>query len=139
MYRTARRTYPARRTSTGPRANQFAGDCATCGAPVPAGAGVLAGFPGNWTVTHRPASWSGSPVSGWYVGGCPASTAKLNAQGGWGPDSARTFVPPVQVDPADAREASRRAGGKYAYTAGGARMTVSSQRCEDAPCCGCCD
>lgn len=32
-----------------------------------------------------------------------------------------------------------RAGSRYACTQGGARMTMSSQRCEDAPCCGCCD
>jgi hypothetical protein len=178
MYRTARRTYPARKTSTGPRANQFAGQCSICGLTVQAGAGLLEGWPGNWTVAHRPASWSGSPVSGWYVGGCPEDTAALNAKGGWGPESARTFVPPAQAElvwcetvnaPAhgngphllqancqnphntgtyapvqagpdsDLLELSRRAGGKYAYTASGARMTVSSQRCEDAPCCGCCD
>jgi hypothetical protein len=47
---------------------------------------------------------------------------------------------PVQAAPgADLREVSAAAGPKYAYTAGGARMTVSSQRCIDAPCCGCCD
>ena len=47
---------------------------------------------------------------------------------------------PVQAEPgADLREVSRRAGGKYAYTSTGARMTMSSRRCEDAPCCGCCD
>lgn len=39
-------------------------------------------------------------------------------------------------------EAPRRRsyrGSKYAYTSTGARMTLSSRRCEDAPCCGCCD
>jgi len=47
---------------------------------------------------------------------------------------------PVQAEPgADLREVSRRAGSKYAYTSSGARMTMSSRRCEDAPCCGCCD
>lgn len=46
-----------------------------------------------------------------------------------------------QQAPADADllAVSAAAGPKYAYTAGGARMTVSSMRCEDAPCCGCCD
>ena len=34
---------------------------------------------------------------------------------------------------------SRYGGSKYAYTSTGARMTMSSRRCEDAPCCGCCD
>jgi len=37
-----------------------------------------------------------------------------------------------------ARTYSRR-GGRYAYTNSGARVTMSSRRCEDAPCCGCCD
>jgi hypothetical protein len=39
------------------------------------------------------------------------------------------------------RPTSRRGyrDSKYAYTASGARMTMSSRRCEDAPCCGCCD
>ena len=47
---------------------------------------------------------------------------------------------PAQAGPGDdLREVSRRAGGKYAYTSSGARMTMSSRRCEDAPCCGCCD
>lgn len=40
---------------------------------------------------------------------------------------------------ADLREVSAMAGGKYAYTASGARLTMASRRCEDAPCCGCCD
>jgi hypothetical protein len=47
---------------------------------------------------------------------------------------------PVQAPPgADLRAVSAAAGPKYAYTESGARMTVSSQRCIDAPCCGCCD
>jgi hypothetical protein len=47
---------------------------------------------------------------------------------------------PQQAAPdADLRAVSAAAGSKYAYTAGGARMTMASARCEDAPCCGCCD
>lgn len=40
---------------------------------------------------------------------------------------------------ADLRAVSRRAGSRYGYTSTGARVTMSSARCEDAPCCGCCD
>jgi hypothetical protein len=133
-----RKTYPKRRTVTGPRTNQFPAPCQGCGQDVPGGQGELYRDGGQWRVKHRAASWHGSPVSGLYVNGCPADTARLNAAGGWGPESARTFVPPAQVGPDDAQEASRRAGGKYAYTASGARMTLSSARCIDAPCCGCC-
>jgi hypothetical protein len=34
---------------------------------------------------------------------------------------------------------ARRRTSRYAYTSGGARMTDRASRCEDAPCCGCCD
>ena len=54
--------------------------------------------------------------------------------------------PPMDAAGASARNgyrapgAYRRSrGSKYAYTSTGARMTMSSRRCEDAPCCGCCD
>ena len=49
---------------------------------------------------------------------------------------------PVTAAPGTGRGRGRRSsyrGGKYAYTSSGARMTMSSRRCEDAPCCGCCD
>jgi len=32
-----------------------------------------------------------------------------------------------------------RRPGKHAWTSSGARMTSRYSRCEDAPCCGCCD
>lgn len=138
-YGAPRRNQPGQ-PARGPRVNRFDAPCASCAETVRAGTGTLEGYQGHWVVKHRHQEWSGSPVSGWYVGGCPADTAKLNAQGGWGPQSVRVHVaPPAQVDPSDAREASRLAGGRYAYTASGARMTMASARCEDAPCCGCCD
>ena len=47
---------------------------------------------------------------------------------------------PVQAPPgADLRAVSAAAGPKYAYTGTGARVTMASARCIDAPCCGCCD
>ena len=168
-----RTSYSRRPASTGPRANKFAGDCASCGLNVPAGAGILTGSrAAGWTVKHAAARWHGSPVSGRYVGGCPEDTARQNLAGQWGPyaeprcsdtthaeqvtqtggcgscsrEVTVTRAPdgsgpaPLQADEADdLREVSRLAGGRYAYTASGARMTMTSRRCEDAPCCGCCD
>jgi hypothetical protein len=165
-----------RRTSaprTGPRVNRFAAPCSRgCGTEVPAGQGILAGGPNSgWQVSHKAASWHGSPVSGRYINGCPGEADRLNLAGQWGafaeprctdrthaqqvrdtggcdscnrevrtPPAAPAGYAPVQADEgADLREVSRNAGSKYAYTASGARMTMSSRRCEDAPCCGCCD
>jgi len=53
------------------RANKFAGKCRVCGQTVEAGAGLLTGRPGAWTVQHAAPKWVGSPVSGGFVGGCP--------------------------------------------------------------------
>ena len=41
---------------------------------------------GEWSVVHQPAQWAGSPVSGHYVGGCPADTDKLNTGAPWNRD-----------------------------------------------------
>lgn len=140
------------------RVNQRAADCRTCGELVPAGAGELwRETSGAWSVIHRPAAWAGSPVSGFYAGGCPDETDRMNAAGNFGPHgvhgseheriaatgrgyAATHAGAPVQAPAgADLRAVSAAAGPKYAYTADGARMTVSSRRCIDAPCCGCCD
>lgn len=43
------------------------------------------------------------------------------------------------VDQAFARYGTRSPRASYAYTSGGTRMTSRQGRCEDAPCCGCCD
>ena len=53
------------------RANRYDGPCDICGHVVPANRGTLHRVDGRWTARHRPAVWSGSPVSGSYVGGCP--------------------------------------------------------------------
>ena len=140
------------------RVNRRPGPCRSCGVIVPAGAGQLfREESGAWSAVHVPASWHGSPVSGRYIGGCPAATDELNTGAPWDRPGARSESDrlaavaatwaamegtraPVQAGPDDdLREVSRRAGSKYAYTSTGARMTASSQRCEDAPCCGCCD
>ena len=140
---------PAGTRPVAPRVNQYPGDCARCGEHVPANRGVAYRDGGRWRVRHTDSRWQGSPVSGGYVGGCPKDTGAQNAalaamRAGQDVTAARAAFlesyAPVQAGPgADLREVSRRAGGKYAYTSTGARMTMSSRRCEDAPCCGCCD
>jgi hypothetical protein len=57
----------------------------------------------------------------------------------YGRQYAAPAAPRQAAEGSDLRAVSAAAGSKYAYTADGARMTVSSRRCEDAPCCGCCD
>lgn len=137
------------------KVNARPGPCRYCHEEIPAGAGQLwREDSGAWSVVHAPAEWHGSPVSGRYIYGCPRDTDQMNAEGNWPgrPEAERlaavaaTYAAmhateaPCQADPGDdLREVSRRAGGKYAYTSSGARMTASSQRCIDAPCCGCCD
>lgn len=128
--------------NAGPRPNTYPGTCASCGQYVAVGAGILTGTRNTgYTTKHTPATLHGSPISGGYINGCPAETDELNAGLGHVDNS---YVRNMARNLAAAsdnpiREMSRRAGGKYAYTSSGARMTMSSQRCEDAPCCGCCD
>ena len=99
---------------TGPRPNKYDGGCDTCGRLVPAGTGVLTGSRANgYKIRHSERRWIGSPVSGKWVGGCEDAADQ-----------------PVYEAP------KRRS---YAYTSSGARMSNRYGRCEDAPCCGCCD
>jgi len=110
-YRTAYRR-PVQRT--GPRANKYDAGCSRCGRLVPAGTGILTGNRDlGYEVRYGDRKWHGSPVSGKWVGGCEDATDQ-----------------PVY-------EVTRKPG--RAYTASGARMTSRYGRCEDAPCCGCCD
>lgn len=54
------------------RANKYAGECAICGREIDAGAGVVCFVAGRgWVLSHAPARWVGSPISGGWVGGCP--------------------------------------------------------------------
>jgi hypothetical protein len=134
------------------RPNRRPGPCRACGEEIPAGAGQLwRETSGTWSVVHVPESQGGwlmhpEPVRG----GCPQSTdarnAELLASGFFG--QGVTAVTSERDRIADAaaryaatsvRETPARAGSKYAYTSTGARVTLSSRRCEDAPCCGCCD
>jgi hypothetical protein len=94
------------------RANKYAGPCHYCGSEVPAGSGQLFGQGGQWRVVHLAMRWAGSPVSGGYTGGCPGEAAAKNAAGNFGTPDVR--APELVSVP--------RRG-----------------KCEDAPCCGCCD
>jgi hypothetical protein len=111
-YRTTYARRPVQRT--GPRANKFDGGCSRCGRLVPAGTGVLTGNRDQgYEIRHGDRTWQGSPVSGRWAGGCEGAAD----------------MPVYEAKPAV----------RHGYTSGGARMTSRYGRCEDAPCCGCCD
>lgn len=136
------------------RVNRRPGNCRACGELIPAGAGQLwRESSGAWSVVHRESSQGGwlmhpEPVRG----GCPADTdrrnAELHASGFFGKDApapvserehiAATAARWAASNPAPVRQASR-AGLGYAVLNSGAVVRSSSNRCEDAPCCGCCD
>lgn len=59
-------------------ANKYAGPCATCGAWIPAGLGVVIGHragrsgPYTWTLTHKPPAWrQWGAFDGEWLYGCP--------------------------------------------------------------------
>ena len=124
------------------RVNARPGPCRGCDEEVPAGAGQLwreAG--GAWSVVHTVAEWMGSPVSGKYVGGCPAETDGMNERGKFGgPDAGQletariAAIASAYAATHPASETPRRRS--YARTSSGARMY---ERCGhvDYPCCGC--
>jgi hypothetical protein len=149
----SRRGYGSRSVTAGrvARPNKRPGPCKACGEEIPAGAGQLwREASGEWSVVHvqeAQGGWLMHP--GPVTGGCPESTdkrnAELHASGFFGPGAqmpvservriartAETFAASAQSE-APARRAS------HAYTSSGARMTSRQGRCEDAPCCGCCD
>jgi hypothetical protein len=108
------------------RPNRRPGACRSCGVEVPASGGLLwREDSGAWSVVHRPAVWSGSPVSGRYVGGCPEATAKLNA----GPTADEVAASRALSDAAVAavaalasREAPRDSRGGYVDECGSCGM-----------------
>jgi len=149
-----RRGYQNREQTTGriAKPNARPGPCRDCGEEIPAGAGQLwRGADGSWSVVHVAASQGGwlmhpQPVRG----GCPESTDKRNAElhasgflgpGAPAPVSEREHIAATAARYADAHPVSeaRPARKSYAYTSGSARMSNRYSRCEDAPCCGCCD
>jgi hypothetical protein len=127
------------------KANARPGPCRDCGEEIPAHGGQLyREGSGAWSVVHVPREWAGSPVSGRYAGGCPAETDRMNAEGRFGgasgPLPERERIASVAATGAAMAERDKPPrGGRYAYTGSGARMTSRQGRCEDAPCCGCCD
>jgi hypothetical protein len=134
------------------KVNARPGPCKHCGEEIPAGAGQLWRGADGWSVVHAEESQGGWLMNPQPVrGGCPASTDKRNAElhaaGFLGPDapapaSERDHIAAVAARYAasnPASEAPARSRRSYAYTSSGARMTSRYGRCEDAPCCGCCD
>lgn len=120
------------------RPNARPGNCRSCGEEIPAGAGQLwREESGAWSVVHVISQWTGSPVSGQYSGGCPAETDRMNREGKFGgPDGARPE-----------RDNITFAGQVWAATTRPAPVSTRRSatawdrrgKCEDAPCCGCCD
>ena len=130
--------------------NRRPGACRACSEPVPAFGGQLwREDDGAWSVVHAEQSQSGwlmnpQPVTG----GCPTSTdrrnAELHAAGFFGkdapaPTSERDRIASAASLAASLAERDTTPRRTYAYTSAGARMSSRRGRCEDAPCCGCCD
>jgi hypothetical protein len=57
------------------RVNARPGPCHYCGVTVAAGEGQLWRDAAGWAAVHLAAGWSGSPVSGRWIGGCPDGSA----------------------------------------------------------------
>jgi hypothetical protein len=90
---------------------------------VPAGTGILTGNrDAGYEVRHGDRRWVGPPCGGDAIG--------KPGNGRWVGGCEEYADRPVYEAP------QRRT---YAYTLSGARMTSRRGRCEDAPCCGCCD
>ena len=135
--------------------NARPGKCRACQEDIPAYGGQLwRETDGAWSVVHVQESQGGwlmhpQPVRG----GCPVDTdrrnAELHAAGFFGKDApapaserdhiARAAATAAAVAAVAPDRPARRSGGRYGYTSSGARVTERSSRCEDAPCCGCCD
>jgi hypothetical protein len=148
-YRGGRSSRP-QTTGRVSKVNARPGNCRACGEEIPAGAGQLwREASGAWSVVHVEESRGGwlmhpEPVRG----GCPEPTDKRNAEshaaGFFGPDapaprSERDHIASVAAAYAARTPEAPAPRKTYAYTSSGARMTSRRGRCEDAPCCGCCD
>lgn len=147
-----RRSYGrSRRPTVGKvgRVNRRPGNCRTCGELIPAGAGELyREGSGAWSVVHTEPSRGGwlmdpQPVTG----GCPESTDKTNAEsharGFFGDGAPLPRSERDRIASAAARYAAQTASAPAPARSGGYRLNsgavVTGGRCEDAPCCGCCD
>jgi len=129
------------------RVNARPGDCRDCGETIPAGAGQLdREHGGAWSVIHVEATQGGwlmhpQPVRG----GCPEATDKRNAELHASGFLANGSDGPVPA-PASERENIADTAASYAATHEIRPERVhygynsrGRGRCEDAPCCGCCD
>lgn len=103
---------------------KFPGSCFSCGGPIKPGQGIA--FHGKGRAEHIGCSMSAADV------GDPDSDARGD----------EAWAPGHGVTEADLRadRRSARAGISVTRFASGAVHTQNSRgRCEDAPCCGCCD
>ena len=125
----------------GGRANRYAGCCVYCGAVLEPGAGELNGSRRvGWRLTCPRPRWVGSPVSGWYVGGCVGEAERLNAGVGRGPGAdVPAGSPSGELEPERVEVEAGQAAGRVEYRAYSGGRRRAGWRCEDAPCCGCCD
>ena len=150
-YRSNYRRGYSRRPTIGriSKVNARPGDCRTCGETIPACAGQLwREHDGSWSVIHTESSQGGwlmdpRPVTG----GCPVDTdarnRELHASGFFGKDapaprSERDRIASTAAAYANRTERERSERDKYSYASTHARYARRG-RCEDAPCCGCCD
>ena len=148
-YGYGRRSY-APRPGRVTRPNRRPGECRKCGIEIPAYGGQLwRNADGTWSVVHHEPTaaptgpWDRAPIRG----GCPESTDAENARlvaGGFvnapsETESARIARVAAELAAKAADEAPQRSSRAYARTSSGARLSNRYGRCEDAPCCGCCD
>lgn len=132
--------------------NRRPGTCVSCELEIPAFGGDLwRNADGTWTVVHHertPAPtgpWDRAPL----VGGCPDATDRENARlfaGGFIVEPTETEQQRIErtalalaAAAAPAGRPDNYPGRNRAYTTTGARLSSRYGRCEDAPCCGCCD
>jgi hypothetical protein len=60
------------------RENKYAATGECCGTEVRPGEGIAVKDGPSWSVSHKPARWTGSPVSGRYTGGCEYYRARAS-------------------------------------------------------------
>lgn len=72
---------------------------------------------------------------------CSAASREIpaGARINYGGPGAVTHEACAAVDAPRRPRSTYRRSGRYGYTSSGARLTSRYGRCEDAPCCGCCD
>lgn len=114
--------------------NRYAGSCGGCGQNVAAGAGVCKRVRGKFTAFHKSCELgNGAPTPARNLGGCVA-----------GAHGACQFCGCPELNDGEdcpALKADRRVSSRVTVvrTSGGTFTQNARGRCEDAPCCGCCN